>query len=295
MFENLSNGENGTLCLDLTQAKTRHQANKVADRSRQEEDCGILMRTLFLLAQPLCVVWMLLGLSTTLFCWRRRWKDVAAPGAAWLILTVTTCTPLASLLIAELEDRHTKVQISELPLADVIVCLGGGAEPSDSEPSGIHLKSSGDRLTTALALLAAKKAPVLLVGGGGYLNKGEVLSEADPVIRVMRTLTGESGILSLGVCKDTHDEAAKVAAWLKKTGGTRVLLVTSAYHMPRAAGTFQKSGISFEAVPCDFLSSVNRVGDLHWLHLPHSEAFSLFNTFFHELAGLFLYKHKGWI
>jgi uncharacterized SAM-binding protein YcdF (DUF218 family) len=254
------------------------------------------MKILFVLIQPLCVAWLFLGLWIVFACWRRLWRVMAAPAAAWLILTLLTCTPLASLLISDLEGRHVPVQIRDLPAADVIVCLGGGAEPSRSEPSGMHLKTSGDRLTTALTLLAQKKAPLLLLGGGGYQDKGEIVSEADQVIHFMRTLVEDEGsIMSLGICADTHDEAAKVAALLHERAWKRVLLVTSAYHMPRAAGAFRKAGIAFNAVPCNYLSSVNRVGDFHWLHLPHPEAFSVFRTWFHEVLGTWLYRSKGWM
>ncbi len=254
------------------------------------------MKSLVVLIQPLCLAWLLLGAWIVFACWRRRWRDAVVPAAAWLILTLLTCTPLASLLLSKLEGAHAPVQIRDLPEADAIACLGGGAEPSRSEPTGVHLKPSGDRLTTALALLAQKKAPLLLLGGGGYQDKGEMMSEADHVIKVIRTLAGDAGsITSLGICADTHDEAVKVAALFKERGWKRVLLVTSAYHMPRAVGTFRKAGIAFDTVPCNYLSSTNRVGDFHWLHLPHPEAFAVFGTWFHEVLGTWLYRSKDWM
>jgi uncharacterized SAM-binding protein YcdF (DUF218 family) len=254
------------------------------------------MKFLFVLIQPLCLAWLLLGLWIVFACWRRSWRNAALPASAWLILTLLTCTPLASLLMSELEGGQAPIQIRDLPAADVIVCLGGGAEPSRSEPTGVHLKTSGDRLTTALALLAQKKAPLLLLGGGGYQDKGETMPEADQVIKFIRTLAGNAdSITSLGICADTHDEAVKVAALFKERGWKRVLLVTSAYHMPRAAGTFRKAGIAFDTVPCNYLSSINRIGDFHWLHLPHPEAFAVFATWFHEMLGTWLYRSKGWI
>ncbi len=254
------------------------------------------MKSLVVLIQPLCLAWLLLGFWIVFACSRRHWRDVVMPAAAWLIITVLTCTPLASLLMSDLEGRHALVQIRDLPAADAIVCLGGGAEPSRFEPSGMHLKPSGDRVTTALAILVQKKAPLLLLGGGGYQDKGEMVSEADQVIKFIRTLAGDAGsITSLGICADTHDETVKVAALFKEQGWDRILLVTSAYHMPRAAGTFRKAGIAFDAVPCNYLSSINRVGDFQWLHLPHPEAFSVFRTWFHELLGTWLYRSKGWM
>lgn len=247
--------------------------------------------------QPLCCVWLLLGGWVVFTCWRRRWRAVAVPALAWLILTALTCTPLASLLIASLENTHPRVSLSDLPATDVIVCLGGGAEPSPSEPSGVHLKSAADRLTTAMALLAQQKAPLLVLGGGGYADKqGGRLSEADRVADMLRSLTNTTQpILSLGICADTRDEAVKVAALAQEKGWKQILLVTSASHMPRAAGTFQKAGLSIVAVPCNYLSTVNRVGALHWFHLPHPEGLSVFEAWLHEMLGTWFYRSKGWL
>jgi len=254
------------------------------------------MRSLIVLLQPLCCVWLLLGGWIAYASFRRRWRTVAIPALAWGILTALTCTPLASLLISSLENTHACVAIHDLDPADVIVCLGGGAEPSRSEPSGFHLKPSGDRLTTGMILLAQQKAPLLVLGGGGYEDKGKMLSEADRVADMTRSLTGSAQpVLSLGVCADTRDEALKVAALTQEKGWKRILLVTSACHMPRAAGTFQKMGLPIVAVPCNYLSSVNRVGTLHWLHLPHAEGLSIFDTWLHEMLGTWFYRSKGWM
>ena len=255
------------------------------------------MRSLIVFLQPLCCVWLLLGGWVVIACWHRRWRNAAVPAVAWFILTALTCTPLASLLISSLENTHGRIAISDLSAEDVIVCLGGGAEPSPSEPSGVHLKSSGDRLTTAMALLAQQKAPLLVLSGGGYADKsGGMLSEADRVVDSMRSLSWTTQpVLSLGICADTRDEALKVAALTKEKGWKRILLVTSAYHMPRAAGSFQKMGLSIVAVPCNYLSTVNRVGALQWLHLPHPEGLSVFDVWLHEILGTWFYRSKDWM
>jgi uncharacterized SAM-binding protein YcdF (DUF218 family) len=256
------------------------------------------MRTLVYLMQPLSVVWLLLGVWVVWRVWKRRWRELAMPGVAWLILMVMTCTPAASVLMARLEGEHEAVRLADLGEggADAIVCLGGGAEPSMVEPTGLHLKTGADRVGTALALLAKKKAPLLVLGGGGYEEKGVTHSEADRVLLALRDLgVGTEAMLSLGVCTDTRDEALKVAALARERGWKRVLLVTSAYHMRRSAGTFTKAGVPVVAVPCNYVSSVNRVGDLEWLHLPHADAFQVFGAWFHEVAGTWVYRWRGWL
>ena len=254
------------------------------------------MKTLLQLIQPLGLIWLLLGIWLLLKVKRRQWRDLLLPGAAWLLLTVLTCTPAASLLMAHLEGKHPPVPLAEVPVADAIVCLGGGAEPSQVEPSGLHLKSAADRLGAALFLLAQKKAPVLVLGGGGYEEAGVMHSESDRVLDALQKAGMPTDrMMSLGVCADTRDEALKTADLMKEKGWTRVLLVTSAYHMPRSVGTFEKVGVAVVAVPSNYVSSVNRIGDLRWLHLPHSDAFSVFGGWFHELIGTWVYRWRGWL
>lgn len=254
------------------------------------------MKTLLHLIQPLSLIWLLLGLWVLLQVWHRRWRELLLPGAAWIILTLMTCTPAASVLMARLEGTYPPVVLDTLPEADAILCLGGGAEPSLVEPSGLHLKSAADRLGTALVLLARKKAPVLVLAGGGYEEAGVMHSESDQVLGALRQAgLGTEAMMSLGVCADTRDEALKTAALMKEKGWTRVLLVTSAYHMPRSVGTFEKAGVSVLPVPCNYVSSVHRIGDLRWLHLPHSDAFTVFGAWFHEFVGVLVYRWRGWL
>jgi uncharacterized SAM-binding protein YcdF (DUF218 family) len=87
----------------------------------------------------------------------------------------------------------------------------------------------------------------------------------------------------------------KTAKLMRERGWGKVLLVTSAYHMPRAAGTFRSAGVEVIEVPCNYVSSVNRVGDLNWFHLPHSEAFLVFGSWFHEIVGTWVYRWRGWL
>ena len=163
---------------------------------------------LLTLIQPLGLVWLLLGSWVMWGVWRRRWRLVAVPGLAWGLLSLITCTPVASVLLARLEGEVPPVAIAALPVVDAIVCLGGGAEPSLMEPSGLHLKTGADRLSTALALMAQGKAPILVLGGGGYEQDGVMHSEADDVLRILTNLgLDRSPFLSLGVCHHTHDEA----------------------------------------------------------------------------------------
>ncbi|MDZ4288748.1 MAG: YdcF family protein [Prosthecobacter sp.] len=255
----------------------------------------IVLRKAIFLAHPLGITWLLLTLWLLISVWNRR-RGFFLPALAWLILTVTTCTPLASWLLATLENQYPKVKLESLPQADAIVCLGGGAEPSFTEPTGIHFKRGADRVPTALTLAAQKKGAALVLGGGGYPQDGKRLSEADALVaHLQRQQAAPIPILSLGLCNDTHDEVLKLAELAKQRGWQSILLVTSASHMPRAAATCEKAGLKVIPVPCNYQSSYNRIGEVDRLHLPHEDGFEIFSTWIHEIIGTWLYQYRDWM
>ena len=256
------------------------------------------LKTALFFAQPLGLIWALLGGWLLLRVWKRDWlwSQLAMPAAAWLLMTLITCTPFSSVLMDQLEDKIPPVELDTLPTADAIICLGGGVAPSFAEPVGFHLMIAADRSATALALAARKKAPMIILGGGGYEKDGEIFSEAD-ALRDGFAKHGPLGVEyhSLGACSDTHDEAVKVAELAKQRGLKRLFLVTSASHMPRSVATFEKAGVDVIPVPCNYLSSLNQVTDLQWIHLPSSQGFEIFNFWLHELVGGWVYRWRGWI
>lgn len=256
----------------------------------------LLLRELLQWTEPLSLVWLLWTLWLGWAAWRRGLRLVLVPGLAWGLFSLITCTPLSSWLMARLENRHPPIRQEALEPADAIVCLGGGIEPSLTEPSGLRLLRSADRLATALSLALADKAPVLVLGGAGYEHEGRLLSEADAVAAHLQRYPGlKTEVHSLGVCAHTRDEAVKVAALARQRGWRRVLLVTSASHMPRAAAVFAKAGVPVAAVPCNFQSSFHRVGDIRWLHPPHAAAFEVYDSWFHEVVGIWVYRWRGWL
>ncbi len=248
------------------------------------------------LIQPLCLVWLLLTLWLVRVAWLRLWRWSVLPAAAWLVLTVVSCTALPSWLMARLESGYALPGQEALAGADAIVCLGGGATASLTEPTGIHLQRGADRLSTALSLAFADMAPVLVFGGGGREKDGQVYSEADALVEHFRKFADEkTELVSLGVCANTYDEAHKVAELAVRRGWKKILLVTSAGHMPRAVATFQKAGVPVVPVPCHYTSGFNRISDMEWIHLPHVESITLFQDWLHEVIGTWTYRWRGWM
>lgn len=89
----------------------------------------------------------------------------------------------------------------------------------------------------------------------------------------------------------TYENALFSAQLLRARGLRKVVLVTEAYHMLRAAGCFRKAGLEVFPAPCHYTTFEGRLEE--WL--PHWRAIARNDAVLHEWLGLFWYKLRGWI
>jgi uncharacterized SAM-binding protein YcdF (DUF218 family) len=125
------------------------------------------------------------------------------------------------------------------------------AAPPNPMPraGGIVALTGGDgRVSEALALLAARDAPALLISGVG---RGTYLGDftADDATAATRF----AGAITLGhLAGTTAGNALETASWAESRHITSLLIVTADYHMPRALLVISRRlppGITLIAVP----------------------------------------------
>jgi uncharacterized SAM-binding protein YcdF (DUF218 family) len=242
------------------------------------------------------MVWIMLLVWCTITLRRRQWRALLLPGAAWLLLTLTSATALPHTLLAVLESQWPPVDLATLPECDAVVVLGGGMSPSRNEPAGIHFMGGADRLFTGLMLAKKGKGKHLVIGGGSFKTTTGIESEAAAVKAwVEEWQLSPVPVQSLGNCLDTHDEAVKVSALAVKYGWKKVALVTSAYHMTRARAVFETAGTSVVAVPCNYLSEALRDHRVNWVEVPNAANLCHFEAWMHEIIGWWAYRLCGWV
>ena len=91
----------------------------------------------------------------------------------------------------------------------------------------------------------------------------------------------------------TYENALYSAPLLRERGIGRVLLVTSAFHMPRAVAVFEAQGVEVVPAPTDFKRLVGEGLIPGWLPGAGNLARSSFAL--HEMAGLLVYRWRGWL
>ncbi|MEW6166112.1 MAG: YdcF family protein [Pseudomonadota bacterium] len=224
------------------------------------------LKVLTLLLQPPGAA--VLALLVALALWRRR--RVAAVlvvfALAWLWLWATP--PAAQALRSSLEQRYPVLPIDALPSADAIVVLGGGVEPpAPPRRPMLELRAGADRVLHAAELYRAGKAPRIVVSGGRLPWTGGANSEADAMRALLLQLgVPDSAILREDKSRTTRENMRYTAALLSRLEVRRVLLVTSALHMPRAMANAAALGVEVIAAPTDVeVIPGRRFGVLAWL------------------------------
>ena len=215
----------------------------------------LLSKIFWLFVQPVSLTFLLFAAGWLLSLLRRRVAGLIFVGMGLLVFGLSAFTTLGFNLIAPLEDRFPRGE--PLP-SDVqtIIMLGGATAGRVSTARGIaELTEAGDRLTETLRLANQfPQARILLSGGVGLL-----IADGEPEAETARRFFTEQGIaperlVLEGASRNTDENAANSAALLEAEAGS-VVLVTSAFHMPRSVGLFRAAGLSVLPRPVDYLSS----------------------------------------
>lgn len=138
----------------------------------------------------------------------------------------------------------TPAQVGELKRAPraAIVVLGGGARPLAPEYGVSDLNALGlDRLRYGLHVARQTGLPVLFSGGRGHGAEPGSASESEIAARVAERDFGRPLRWQESESRDTRENALRSVALLRAQGIEHIVLVTHAYHMPRAQRNFERA------------------------------------------------------
>ena len=218
--------------------------------------------------------------------------------ASWLIVTslvliaVAGLSPLGNALILPLEQRFPPWDASRGP-PEGIVLLGGMISPDVSAARGaVALNEAAERITVTAEL--ARRYPnarIVLTGGSNALIFDEGI-EAVFAVRQLEALgVAHDRIAAEEQARNTIENAVFSRLVANPKPGERWLLVTSAYHMPRAMAVFRAAGFPVEAYPVDWRTRgpIDMVRPFASL----GDGLRRTDTAVHEWAGLLAYRLTG--
>jgi uncharacterized SAM-binding protein YcdF (DUF218 family) len=192
-------------------------------------------------------------------------------GAGFVLLYLACINPVSDGLLESLERGHMPLRETTTRLhADAIVVLGGGV--IDRSRLGLvpaPADASLERVVEGARLLRVLHLPLMLVGDNGDPAKIGV-NEAAAMARAASGLgVAEKDMMVVGKARNTKESARAVKEALK---GNHIILVTSAYHMMRAAGIFRKHGFEVIPAPCGYRSERRKLSFFSFI--PHAESLS---------------------
>ncbi len=203
----------------------------------------------------------------------------------WLLVCAALLAYLGSnsvvgdALLGSLERQYAPLYSGHA--ANVVVVLGSGFLPHDDIPITAALDQDGlVRIVEGIRLARGQQIAKLVVSGGaaageaaparGYAELAEALGIED------------SRLIVLSSPQDTAAEARAIAQLL---GSTPFLLVTSAYHMPRAIRQMIRAGAA--AIPAPTGQMTGGVRTFAWRRwLPTSGGLGKCERALHEYLGL---------
>jgi uncharacterized SAM-binding protein YcdF (DUF218 family) len=214
-----------------------------------------LSKILWFFIQPvnLALFLLLAGLFAGWFGRRRLMGAGAA--SAFLILALSAWTSLGAMMLNPLEERFPKPALPQK--VDGIVVLGGGFEGAiNLARGGYELNSSGDRyVETAILARHFPMAKIVVTGGTGSLFSGSE-GDADTAPRLFTALgIAPDRLILEDRSRNTYENAVFTRAMVTPRPGETWLLVTSAFHMPRAKALFDKAGFATIPWPVDYHTS----------------------------------------
>lgn len=242
----------------------------------------------FLLPSNLFIALVVAGILLTLSRFRRGGIRTAIAGL--VLLLIAGFSPAGNILTHQLESRFPPWDAAR-GAPDGIVVLGRPISTRLSQAHGAPVVDDAADRFFALAKLARQfpNARIVFAGGTGALAGGP--AEADFV----GPLLDDMGVPRERVAlerrsRNTAENAAFSKDIAKPKPGERWLLVTSAWHMPRAVGCFRRVGFAVEAYPVDWRTSVG-----FEFRLPRSFAGGLGRTDLavNEWLGLLAYWLTG--
>ena len=259
-----------------------------------------LSKFLPLFVYPLGLVCILLIFA--LFLCFKSSKLTFIPIILALVLLLTTGNSrVANSLLKSLEWQYLPSQ--ELPTADAIVVLGGSTSSVVYPRVLPDLNEHGDRIIYAAKLYNEGKAPLILLSGGRISWFGDEESEAKNMAEILELMgIPQAAIIEEGDSVNTHENAIFTQQILEDQGIKKILLVTSAFHIPRALKIFQHLGIDAIPAPTDFYVSKQELQELDYSveskilsFIPNPKSLDRTTMVIKEYIGTFVYWLRGWL
>lgn len=223
---------------------------------------------------------------------RRRVRTAWALAAAALAVLVAFSSELVADHLQHAVERSARSTFRPDVVYDAVIVLGGMVDAGASRASGqVELTDPADRLVRGFELVRSGRARNVVVSAGLRSPRPGDVPEADQLAAKLASWgVSPAQIVPEAASRNTRENAIEVGRLAAARGWRTLLLVTSAAHVPRAAGCFRAVGLEPDVLPVDFRAGDGRVQS--WM--PRAGALLKSTRAIHELAGRLAYRLVGY-
>ncbi len=208
-----------------------------------------------------------------------------------ICMTTVSILPIGQLIINHLENRFpTLVSLPEK--IEGIIVLGGVVDQHlTKDRKQISFNSAVERITEFSRLARIYPTAKLVYSGGSGSIYRQKLKEADFVHPLLKALDMNlKRILFENQSRNTSENAFLIKKLVNPNINQRWIIITSAFHMPRAIASFRQHNWNVVAYPVDYRTPSEMKFRLGFNLIAGLNSFSLA---VHECMGLFFYWLTG--
>ena len=209
----------------------------------------------WLFLQPLSLAFLLKVAAVIVLLTGRRKLAAALSFCAGSILFVALFTTTGAWSLQVLEARFPRQPLPQS--VSCMIVLGGAFDLEvTAGRGGMEMNQSADRFIEAARLARLFPDARILVSGGDGSFSGNYKGDAELAGDFFTAMGIDAGRLIREIAsRNTAENVAETKALLRKNSLSDCLLITSAYHMPRAKALFAAQGVTTIAWPTDYRSS----------------------------------------
>jgi uncharacterized SAM-binding protein YcdF (DUF218 family) len=253
-----------------------------------------LSKILYLFIKP--IVWLVFFIGKAHWTKNDLRKRKILRGCLWFVILFTN--PFLSNRIFHAWEWPAVPITSVRDTFDVGIVLGGYSDFGGyNYEDRLNFNPAVNRLTDAIVLYKTGHLKKLLISGGDGKLFGEKISEAVATRQFLLDIgIKNEDILTEEKSRNTRENALFTKDLLEKQGiaNAKCLLLTSAFHMKRSKGCFDKVGLNTTAFPAHFYAVRLEAGAETYL-VPDKWAFIKWEAFIKEWIGYAVYWVQGYV
>lgn len=214
---------------------------------------------------------------------------------AGVLLWLSSTPSVSNFMLGALERQYPPLAPSHSPTVDVAIVLGGVSGAPLAPRTGSQIGKGSDRVLLASRFYKVGKVKKIWFVGGDLPWMASDITEG----QFVKDLLTEWGVPSEAVeigsqSRNTYENVLEIQQMKKNSPFTSAVLITSAWHMPRAMAIFRKALLPVVAVPADIrIVHQDKHEILRWL--PDAEALEETSLAVKERIGYFVYWLRGYL